>query len=220
MASIPGDLKSNRETKNTNMKSLLILTIILIAISCTQNKTERKSTEQQEPISQALTDITSNENMEEWKYLLDSRWYILLKDSVNGQNKYIEPACLSTSGFIEFLGKDTLDKLIIGCGQDVSEFNIRSIEKDKLNLEINYGSNQKIKISSAKSSKKYINRQIRIQVENIDNLLFGYYSESLLELNRKEAIYIADGEELFNNLQGLGLYSKLPCDQEEEENNY
>lgn len=206
--------------KKTEIKNLFVITLITTIIySCTQNSTEKQSTDQQEPTFQSSSNIASNQNLENWEYLYDSEWYIMLKDSINGQRKYIEPACLSSSGSIEFRGTGELKEVIIACGQDAVVYNITSVENNKSSLRIefsNNGGNGKIEIISTERSEKHPHKQITIRVKNIDDLLLGYYPDNILEINKDESVYIQKEEGTFNFLKKNGLYSKLPCDEEDE----
>lgn len=202
------------------MKRLIAITFIVTIISsCSQNSSKDQTTDQQEPTSELSSAKTSNQNIGNWKFLLDSRWAILLKDSVNGQSKYIQPACLSTSGHIGFAGK--LDLLNISCGQDGVDYKITSIENKNSSLIIEYsksGRNGEIEIFNTENFKNLPYKQITVRVTDIEDLLLGYYPNNILELNRQEVTYISTNEsrEVYKILKEHGLYSKLPCDEEDE----
>lgn len=207
-------------SKNVEMKNLFVIILVSFIISgCSQSSNEKQTvTQEEEPtIQKSLNIESSNTISKNWEFLLDSRWYILLKDSINGQRKYIEPACLSTSGFIGFRGEGGLEKLVIGCGQDVLEFKIISIEKHSLTLKINYADNGRIEIVDIESTEKYPYKRITVRIKNIDELLLGYYPDNILALNKLDVVYTIDKNGNFEFLRENGLYTKLHCDEEEEE---
>lgn len=204
------------------MQKLIVVTFIITMISsCSQTSTKDQMTDQQDSTSELSSKKTPNQTIENWEFLLDSRWFVLLKDSVNGQSKYIEPACLSSSGSIDFGFAGKLEELRIGCGQDGVDYSITSIENNKSSLIIEYGKNGgngKIEIFNTENFKNLSYRQITVRVTEIDDLLLGYYPNDILELNKQEVTYITSdkGREMFDTLTEHGLYSRLPCDDEDE----
>jgi hypothetical protein len=143
----------------------------------------------------------------------------LLKDSKGTQRKYIEPACLSTTGLLEFRGEDKIDKLFIGAGQDGLIYEVQSIDKvvSGLNIACRNGStNLKIAVEKTGQMQDSDRMLITVKTSEIDDLLLGYYPENILQLNKVELVYIADENNLSDFLKKKGLYSKLDCEEQEE----
>ncbi len=163
----------------------------------------------------------SGQNVEGWEYLLNKRWYVLLKDSVDGKRKYIEPACLSTTALLEFSGEGTIEKLNIGAGQDMLEYVVRSIQNSEAGLSIKFsrtseGKSQGLTITPSEVMADSERDLISVESKDINELLLGYYPENIVELNKQALEYIADENELMSYLRENNLLDKLPCEEEEE----
>ncbi len=180
----------------------------MLSFSCVSEPKKQQKKEEQ------------SQNTKVGDVLLASRWYVLLKSPGEETQKYIEPSCLSTTAFLEFKGEDTPKEIIIGCGQDAMAYNIVSIDEKESSFGIVFDKNRvetTLKVVYGETSEKYPFPQLKVSIANIDELLLGYYPETLLKANSGEVFYIADTPGTVAFLKANALYDKLPCEEEMEE---
>lgn len=173
-----------------------------------------------------IREAGSNQLGGSWDYLVGKRWYVLLKDAADGRRKYIEPSCLSTTGLLEFYGKKSIEKLLVGAGQDALYYKVQSTKKSETSLTIELakmslgepspGPTEEMVITKWESEGSSGRTTISVKIDDVNDLLLGYYPDSIVALNQEALVYIADENDLFPYLRDQALFSKLPCEEEEE----
>lgn len=191
------------------MRNLIVVFLAGILVFGCVSEPKKQQRKEDQPRNTKVGDV-----------LLASRWYVLLKSPGEETQKYIEPSCLSTTAFLEFKGENTPEEIIIGCGQDAIPYNIVSIDEKESSFGIVFDKNgveTTFKVVYNETSEKYPFPQLKVSIANIDELLLGYYPETLLKVNSGEILYVIDTQETSDFLKANALYDKLPCEEEMEE---
>lgn len=219
------------------MKTFYIIIFILL-VSCSPEKksSEKMNNEENEEV---VVEVSSNKSVEEktnklvladnWKFLLGKRWYSLLRVTANGPRKYIEPACLSDGGAIEFIGEEVLSELMVICGQDASALNNFSVQASKDTLKIDFDENgEKFSFLINRFNLDTLShlQAVMVRTNQLNRLFHSYYPDSILELNKDGIVYLTDSNitdgnffksRTYQYLQENKLYDKLACPDEQFE---